>query len=141
MPAGLKVSFPNCVPAPLRKELDKVAKNNNSIVAPLAVIIDDNDGDPVPSIPVQYLIYKAGDVFPTSVVRALSIRGILAGPLVRDGTATLNLVGGGTQEIGGYFVKDGWYIAGDQRVGARKYHDGTWQADVTDDCLTEGVPP
>lgn len=136
MPAGLKVSFPNCVPAPLRKELDKVAKNNNSIVAPLAVIIDDNDGDPVPAIPVQYLVFRAGDTFPTSVVRGLSIRGTLAGDLTRDGTATLTLVGGGTQVIGGYFIKNGYKIVSGQRVGARLYHDGTFQADVTDDCLT-----
>ena len=141
MAEGFNVNFPNCVPPRLRKELDKVAKNNNSIVAPLAVIIDDNDGDPVTAIPVQYLVFRDGDTFPTSVVRGLSIRGTLAGALIRDGNATLNLVGGGTQVIGGYFVKTGYYIAASQRVGARLYHDGTFQADVTDDCLTYGSPP
>lgn len=140
MTEALKVNFPNCVEPPLRKELDKVAKNNNSIVAPLGLLVDDNNGDPIPAVPVRYLVFRSGDTFPTSVIRGLSVRGELAGALVRDATATLNLVGGGTLTIGGYFVKSGWYIAAGQRVGARLYHDGSFQADVTDDCLTEGSP-
>jgi len=136
MAEGFNVNFPNCVPPRLRKELDKVAKNNNNIVAPLAVFVDDSGPTPVPAVPIQYLTFKAGDTFPTSVIRGLSVRGTLDGDLLRDDVAILNLVGGGTVEVGGYFVKTDYKIAGGQRIGARLYHDGTFQADVTDDCLT-----
>lgn len=63
-------------------------------------------------------------------------KGTLAGDLTRDGTATLNLVGGGTLTVGGYFVKSGWKISSGKRVGAISFDGGeTWDAIVTDDCL------
>jgi hypothetical protein len=63
-------------------------------------------------------------------------KGTLAGPLVRDGTATLNIAGGGTMLVGGYFVKEGYLIPADQRVGAISFDGGeTYDAIVNDDCL------
>lgn len=63
-------------------------------------------------------------------------KGTLAADLVRDGTATLNLVGGGTVTVGGYFVKDGYKVPSGQRVGAFSFDGGeTFDVVVNDDCL------
>lgn len=63
-------------------------------------------------------------------------KGTLAGDLTRDGTQTLNVAGGGTKTVGGYFVKTGYKIPSGKRVGAISFDGGvTFDAIVTDDCL------
>lgn len=63
-------------------------------------------------------------------------KGTLAGDLARDGTATLNIAGGGTITVGGYFVKTSYKISSGQRVGAISFDGGvTWDVIVNDDCL------
>lgn len=65
-----------------------------------------------------------------------AIKGTLAAALARDGTATLNLAGGGTATVSGYFVKSGYKIPSGQRVGAISFDGGaTFDVIVNDDCL------
>jgi hypothetical protein len=60
--------------------------------------------------------------------------GELDGPLVRDGTATLNIIGGGTQAVSGHFVPVNMQApAGARCLGLR--WGNTWYAIVIDQCV------
>lgn len=137
---ALPVQIPSCVEPQLRRQLDKLAKNNQEIMRPLAALVN-NEGSV--AISISYLIANEGDTFIETVLGSFLALGTLGAALVRGGTATLTVAAGGggaaSITVNGYLVKEDWQIPNGKRVCAVKI-GGTWYAIATDDCLEE-VPP
>lgn len=137
MAEALPFEFSSCIQPPLRRQLDKVAKNNDAVVRPLSVIVT-NEGDV--AISLEYLI--PGDPPVTiAVAGKLFVEGTLDGDLTRDGTATLSVIdpvddtdSGRNVEVHGRYVPSGKKIPSGSRLAA--FWNGVrWRAKVTDACV------
>ena len=140
----LRAHVPGCLAPELRQPIDALAKNQN-------VFIDATTTNPVETVVQEAMeldgetpsdfhdaAQLTGDLAAVVIASFIKI-GTLAGTLARGGTQTLNVLGGGTVTVDGYFIPDrtpAVVAPSGARCGAVKF-SGTWYAIVIDQCVAE----
>jgi hypothetical protein len=132
------VRVPGCIPRELAQPMEKLAELANRVAAGDTINMDVTTIQGETPEDLHDAEQLTGDL-PATIIAGFAGVGTLGGTLARDGTQTLNLIGGGTIEVDGYFIPDrtpAVVAPNGARCGALKFGN-TYYAIVIDRCVEE----